>query len=194
MSAPDLAAPVLLLALPQVTDPFFRKSVVLLLAHQDEGSFGFIVNRKTELRVVDILRDLGLPWGGDPEILARFGGPVQPQAGTVLFSTPADGLEQLPAASEALPGLHLTQNLGELAHLAARPPHRFRLLLGYAGWGPGQLVTEILRNDWLTAPVSDDLLFGEETEETWEQGLRAVGVDPGTLPAWTGPEPDGAAN
>jgi len=66
MDAPDLAAPVFLLAMPQVVDPFFHKSVVLLLAHQDEGSFGFIVNRRTDLKVAAILDDLELVWGGDP--------------------------------------------------------------------------------------------------------------------------------
>ena len=90
--------------MPQVQDPFFRKSVVLLLAHEQEGSFGFIVNRETDLRVVDILRDLKLEWGGADDALARFGGPVQPQVGTVLFAASAD-LPELPGASEVLPGL-----------------------------------------------------------------------------------------
>lgn len=184
MAASDLAAPVLLLALPQVTDPFFRKSVVLLLAHEDEGSFGFIVNRRTELKVADILRDLGLEWRGDPAQLAAFGGPVQPQVGSVLFeagAAPAD----LPGASEVLPGIHITQHLAGLERLSRQPPVRFRLLLGHAGWGPGQLVSEILRNDWLTAPVDHELIFGGDPVETWERGLRSVGVDPATLPAWT---------
>jgi putative transcriptional regulator len=190
----ELAAPLLLLAMPQVADPFFRKSVVLLLAHEKEGSFGFIVNRTTELRIADILRDLELDWGGDTGELARFGGPVQPQVGTVLFATadaPRAGLED---STEILPGVGLTQNLTAFARLAAAPPARLRLLLGYAGWGEGQLVGEIVRNDWLTAPVDLELLFGGDTEETWERALRSVGVDPETLPAWTGAEPDTEAN
>lgn len=196
MAAPDLTAPVLLLAMPQVQDPFFRKSVVLLLAHEREGSFGFIVNRKTDLRVADVLRDLSLEWAGDDAAMARFGGPVQPQVGTVLFSatTEQPELPELPAASEVLPGLRVTQNLAELARLAVRPPERFRLLLGYAGWGPGQLVAEILRNDWLTAPVAAELVFGEETEGTWRESLRSVGVDPATLPSWTEGDAEGEVN
>lgn len=194
MPVSDLAAPVFLLAMPQVVDPFFRKSVVLLLAHESEGSFGFVVNRRTELKVGDILRDLELIWSGDPEDRARFGGPVQPQVGSVLFQPAPDGGPELPGSSEVLPGLRVTQNLSELARLGAAPPPRFRLLLGYAGWGPGQLVEEILRNDWLIAPVDLDLVFGEETESTWERGLRSVGVDPGSLPAWTEGEPEGSAN
>jgi len=190
MAAPDLIAPVLLVAMPQVADPFFRKSVVLLLAHEEEGSFGFIVNRATELKIADILRDLELDWGGDPGRVASFGGPVQPQVGTMMFAAGAAGaLPEMPTASEVLPGIRISQNLSELALLAAAPPERFRLILGYAGWGAGQLVDEIVRNDWLTVPVDEELIFADGSEEIWERGMRSVGVDPSTLPNWTG---DGA--
>jgi putative transcriptional regulator len=184
---------VLLLAMPQVVDPFFRRSVVLLLAHEEGGSFGFIVNRETELKVADILRDLELAWEGPPETLARFGGPVQPQVGSVLFAADEE-LPDLPSASEVSPGIRVTQNLTELGRLAVRPPTRFCLLLGYAGWGPGQLVAEILRNDWLTAPVDPALVFAEAATDAWERGLRSVGVDPESLPAWTEGGSDGEAN
>lgn len=106
----------------------------------------------------------------------------------------AESEGRLPGASEVLPGLRITQNLSELARLGEQPPPRFRLLLGYAGWGPGQLLTEIRRNDWLVAPVDLDLVFAEGTESTWERGLRSVGVDPTTLPAWTAGENDGEVN
>jgi len=186
MGAPDLVAPVLLLAMPQVVDPFFRKSVVLLVAHEAEGSLGFVVNRATELTVGEILRDLELPWGGDPAALAGFGGPVQPQVGTVLFAPrPDEVLPPLDGASEVAPGLRLTQHRTELAALAGNPPHRFRLLLGYAGWGAGQLVGEILRNDWLTAPATPELVFGADLDAIWQEALRTVGVDPESLPSWT---------
>jgi putative transcriptional regulator len=168
--------------------------VVLLLAHEDEGSFGFIVNRATELKVAEILRDLEIEWNGDPSALASFGGPVQPQVGTLLFAEGRGALPELPASSEVLPGIRVSQNLSELALLAASPPPRFRLLLGYAGWGAGQLVSEIVRNDWLTAPVDDELIFGGDPVATWERGLRSVGVDPATLPAWTEPEPEDEPN
>lgn len=195
MAGSDLVAPVLLLAMPQVVDPFFRKSVVLLVAHEPDGSLGFVVNRDTELKVVEILRDLELPWGGDPDLRAGFGGPVQPQIGTVLFAPEADeGLPDLPAANEVAPGIRLTQHLTELAAIAGRPPARCRLLLGYAGWGEGQLVEEILRNDWLTAPVDRELVFGRGTDVVWEAALRSVGVAPESLPTWTTPEPEEGAN
>ena len=192
-TAEDLKAPIFLLAMPQVSDPFFQRSVVLLLAHEDEGSFGFIVNRPTNLKVTEILSGLELHWDGDPEALAYFGGPVQTQVGTVLFGgqTGGNGEE---TGSEVLPGVRITQQVTELAKLAAAPPPHLRLYLGYAGWGTGQLVGEILRNDWLIAPVSFDLLFAGLAESVWEDAVRSVGVDPATLPAWSTRDGEEAAN
>jgi putative transcriptional regulator len=177
--------------MPQVMDPFFNRSVVLLLHHNDEGGFGFIVNRPTEIHLADILQGMEIPWQGAADSLAFFGGPVQSQLGTVMFdqseleivdSEPHEGL------AKVCPGVVITQQLEDLGRLAASPPSRFRLLLGYAGWGAGQLVSEIVRNDWLMAPVRDEFLFAEEPETIWERALESVDVDPASLPSWT---PDG---
>ena len=194
MTAPTLTVPVLLLAMPQISDPFFARSVVLLLAHEAEGSFGFIVNRRTELKVSAILDDLKLVWAGDAGALAGFGGPVQPQVGTVLFSARDGKVPELESASEVAPAIHLTQHVGELGILSATPPERFRLLLGHAGWGAGQLVEEILRNDWMTAPVDADLVFGDDTDEVWTAAMTSVGVNPEALPAWTAAVVEDIAN
>src|ERR1700689_133937 len=80
-----LETPVLLLAMPQVLDPFFHRSVVLLVRHEDEGSLGFIVNRPTGIRVSEILKGMEIGWQGREDTVAFFGGPVQPSLGTVLF-------------------------------------------------------------------------------------------------------------
>ncbi|MFN7941964.1 MAG: YqgE/AlgH family protein [Thermoanaerobaculia bacterium] len=193
MAASDLVPPMLLLAMPQVLDPFFRKSVVLLVAHAREGSLGFIVNRATDLKLAETLTEMQLEWPGDDDPPVLFGGPVQPQVGTVLFGDGERGAAP-EVGNEICPGVRISQHFQELSRLVAAPPANFRLLLGHAGWGAGQLVDEILRNDWLTAPPSGELVFGELSEATWEAGLRSVGVDPSTLPAWTPVEDDGEAN
>lgn len=180
-----LETPVLLLAMPQVQDLFFQKSVVLLVHHDDEGSLGFIVNRPTGIRVFDILQDMKIDWGGEVGAVAHFGGPVQPELGSVIFAPLEPDTTLSDTASEVLPGLALSQHLGDLAQLAADPPHRFRLLLGYAGWSAGQLMEEIRRNDWLMAPATAELVFHADRAEVWELALRSVGIDPATLPAWT---------
>lgn len=191
----SLEAPVLLLAMPQVQDPHFFQSVVLLLRHEDEGSFGFIVNRPLKTPLVDILENLEIStWEGDPEATAYLGGPVQPQLGTVIFVPDRDGHLQGEGTSEILPGIGLTHHVGDLESLAAEPPEKMRLLLGYSAWGDGQLIDEILRNDWLVAPVDPDLIFADEPGLVWGAALRSVGVDPASLPSWTGDTGDGEAN
>lgn len=184
MSGSDLVTPVLLMAMPQVLDPFFHHSVVLLLHHEDGGSLGFIVNRPTGIKVSEILQGMDVGWEGREEDVAYFGGPVQPQLGTVLFSPvlPESGPED--TATQIAPGLALTQHIGDLSRLAEAPPDGFRLILGYAGWGEGQLLEEILRNDWLTAPVSSELIFAADPERIWDTALRSIGIDPATLPSW----------
>lgn len=179
----DLRAPVLLLAMPQVLDPFFHKSVVLLVHHDEEGSLGFIINRPTAIRVSDILSSMEIAWRGDKATMAHFGGPVHPQRGTVVFGRDDGDLSE--TASEVVPGTAITHHIDDLQRLAATPPESFRLFLGYAGWGEGQLMEEILRNDWLTAPVSDELVFCQDPARTWEEALRSVGVNPAALPSWT---------
>ena len=195
VSAADLKPPVLLLAMPQVVDPVFHKSVVLLLAHEDEGSFGFIVNRQTEVMVADVLKGLEIPWRGDASKRTYLGGPVQPQLGTVLFgarAVPSAGGEE--SGTQVVAGISITQQLSDLTVLAAHPPLAFKLCLGYAGWGAGQLVSEILRNDWLTAPASPALVFADAPEEAWDAALHSVGIDPSTLPAWTSAADEETAN
>src|SRR5215210_1813270 len=184
VSGSDLVTPVLLMAMPQVLDPFFHHSVVLLLHHEDGGSLGFIVNRPTGIKVSEILQGMDVGWEGREEDVAYFGGPVQPQLGTVLFSPvlPESGPED--TATQIAPGLALTQHIGDLSRLAEAPPDGFRLILGYAGWGEGQLLEEILRNDWLTAPVSSELIFAADPERIWDTALRSIGIDPATLPSW----------
>jgi len=193
-SEAELQAPLLLIAMPQILDPFFHRSVVLLVHHDAEGSLGFIINRPTAISVSEILSGMEIEWNGEADVVAHFGGPVQPQLGTVLFH-PTRGNGEDPAASaEVIPGVSLTQHVGTLSHLAVSPPRSFRLLLGYAGWGAGQLVQEILRNDWLTAPAAERLVFARDPEEVWRQALESVGVDPGALPSWSPEVGDEGAN
>lgn len=192
----DLETPVLLLAMPQVLDPFFHKAVVLLVHHNEEGSVGFIVNRPTELPIVDILDGMEIRWHGAKDATAFFGGPVQSQMGTLLFRDRGSEDEPLYSATttEVQTGLRIGQQLEDLDRLAQNPPEHFRLLLGYAGWGAGQLMDEIVRNDWLTAPVSEDLLFAEDPDIVWESALRSVGLDPASLPSWTLPDDEETTN
>ena len=193
--ARDLEPPVLLIAMPQVLDPFFHRSVVLLVHNDEEGSFGLITNRATGIKVTEILSGMEISWGGGDEV-AFFGGPVQPQMGTLMFDAAAvaDSEAADDTSSLVAPGVRLTQNMADLGALAESPPERLRLYLGYAGWGAGQLVEEILRNDWLTAPVDNRLIFTDDPETVWARALHSVGVDPDSLPSWTASDSDATTN
>ena len=174
--------------MPQVLDPFFQKTVVLLVQHEDEeGSLGFIVNRPTELKIAEILDDLDVRWNGDDETAAFFGGPVNPEVGTVIY---LDKEWSPDGGKELIPGVSATQSVGDLDRLADLPDNAFRLFLGYAGWGEGQLEQELLRNDWLIAPVQNDLIFADSTDAIWRQAFESVGVNPDLL---AGFNPDGSS-
>jgi len=198
-ASPELETPLLLIAMPQVLDPFFHKGVVLLMAHSEEGSFGVIVNRPTDATVHDVLAGMEIDWQGSETEPAYFGGPVMPEAGSVVFlprlhaAEASDGDEEKQEL-ELGAGLRLTHHVHRLADLAAEPPPAFRLFLGHSGWGDGQLVEEILRNDWLIAPVSHELVFADDPSSVWERTLESVGVDPATLPSWTQQGDEESAN
>jgi putative transcriptional regulator len=190
----ELNPPLLLIAMPQVIDPFFHRSVVLLLEHGADGSVGLIVNRPTELTLERLLADLGLLWGGEGNEPAWFGGPVHPQVGTLLFGgtgEPGGDDEQLVEVGE---GLRLTQDARVIGRVAATAPEEFRLLVGSAGWSPGQLEQELGRNDWLIAPFAREIVFERDPDAAWTRALASIGVRPEALPSTITGEDDGGTN
>ncbi len=189
----ELQAPTLLVAMPQVLDPYFHHSVVLLLSHGEDGSLGFIVNRPTTIRIAEILQGMNVGWHGPRDALAYFGGPVQPQLGSVLCGGALGEMPEDHQGMEVGKDLLITQHIGDLESLAAEPPENFRLFLGYAGWGEEQLEAEILRNDWLTVPVLPELIFAADTATVWEEAMRSVGVDPSSL-SWAAASGSQSAN
>ena len=171
----------LLIAMPSLGDPNFRRSVVLLGAHShDGGAFGLIVNRPIDVDLSDVLDELGLetPPTELPQVLA--GGPVEPSHGFVL-SEPGD----YPVENDdlALPeGLTVSGSADTLAaFVGGKNLGRFQLILGYSGWYPGQLEIEIEENSWLVAPVTTSIIFDIPYDERWVAALNSIGVDPGTL-------------
>jgi putative transcriptional regulator len=171
----------LLIAMPSLGDPNFQRSVVLLGAHSiDEGAFGLIVNRPLDVGLDDILSELGIELPNEtlPPVLG--GGPVEPGHGFVLFE-PGDR----PPNEEDLilpDGLGVSGSAETLASFAAGEySGRYSLILGYAGWFPGQLETEIEENSWLVAPAESSIVFDVPFEDRWVEALHSIGVDPGTL-------------
>ncbi len=173
-------APGLLLAMPQLVDPNFHRTVVLMIEHQNGlGSFGVVVNRPVDTRVSTVMHHLEIGWNGDPDALVFCGGPVRPETGWLLHE-PVSGTD----AKETLrltPGLAISTSAKVLGQLAEQPPERIRFMLGYAGWEAGQLEGELAEGSWLLSDASADLIFATPHDEMWEAALRRLNVDPSAL-------------
>ena len=171
--------------MPQLLDPNFHRSVVLLVHHDEQGSFGVVLNRTTEITAERLCESIEIPWHGDPEEEICWGGPVQPQTGWVLFGD-ADVVEGSQDVRTVAPGLHFAGSLEVLKRMAVQPPQELRLLLGYAGWGPGQLESELAEGAWLLAPAESRVVFEVPFEDMWTYVVRSLGVEPATLVATRG--------
>ena len=164
--------------MPQMVDPNFRRSVVLMVEHSAEQSFGLIVNRPSETPVSDVMTPLGVRWR-DPDALVWMGGPVAPGSGWLLHEPVDYALDG--ATVDLVPGLSLSNSHEQLQALAEQPPGRLRFLMGYAGWGGGQLEAELARGDWLLAEADAELIFATPAEGMWHAALARLGVDPAAL-------------
>ncbi len=177
MAGTDLA-PALLVAMPQLVDPNFKRSVVLLLHHDEDGTFGLVVNRLTDVPVDSLCSSLEIRWRGDEEDAVHWGGPVQPDHGWVIVGDDDFDHEDL---QEIVEGIRFTSSPDALRAIAERPPERLRVFLGYAGWGPGQLANELAQGSWIVAPLSARLVFDVEGTDLWDAALRSLGINPATL-------------
>src|SRR4029453_6141239 len=142
------AAPILLLSMPQMADPNFARTVVLLCDYTDEGAFGLVVNRRMEEPAWTMVRT-DPPIRVDPGLRLWIGGPVDPQRTWVLMSE-AQGPDD--EQREICPGVLLSVSRALTLQLLQLPPsNRARVIVGYAAWSPGQLDNEIAASAWLTA-------------------------------------------
>lgn len=171
----------LLIAMPNLADPNFWQAVVLLGVHSDdEGAFGLIINRTLDIDLHEILTELGeeaVP-GELPDVFG--GGPVQPSHGFVLYERGQHVVaDDEIAVSDSIVVSGSTETLARLTRAAG--DRRYFLLLGYAGWYPGQLEREIEENSWVVAPLDTSIVFDVPVEERWAAALKSIGIDPGTL-------------
>jgi putative transcriptional regulator len=178
MGAVPTLAPALLLSMPQLVDPNFHKSVVLLCEHAAEGAFGLVVNRPAEVSAAEAVR-LSPPLDAPNDLPLLLGGPVEPQRGWILTAHPPAQEEHRAVGA----GLYLSASPLLLRRvLTARPlPRRTVVLAGYAGWGPGQLDAELAESSWLIMPVELDLIFEIPSAAAWEMAIRRLGADPHLL-------------
>ena len=177
------AAPILLLSMPQMADPNFSKTVILLCDYTDEGAFGLVVNRRMDEPAWTVVKTEP-PIRVDPNLRLWIGGPVEPQRTWVLMSE-AQGPDD--EQREICPGVLLSVSKELTLQLLQSPPStRARVIVGYAGWAPGQLDHEIAASAWLTTDVDPTLIFGTAPDQMWETAIRRLGADPSALQTASG--------
>jgi putative transcriptional regulator len=164
-----------LIAMPGLEDDNFGHAVTLMCEHSDEGAVGLVINRPIELKLSDMMAQMGLEHDAlEQEQTVFWGGPVQPERGFVIHKAPA-GWESCMPVTESL---YITTSRGILSAIGAgKGPKDYIVVLGYSGWGAGQLETEILNNSWLNTPVDQAIIFKTPTRERWQAATRLLGVD-----------------
>jgi len=172
-------APSLLLSMPQLVDPNFNRTVVLLCKHGDEGALGLVVNRP--MMTTGVRVNLEPPVKAEHEMQVWVGGPVEPERSWILVGSEPDADEALRGMKIAS-GLYLSTSPDLLRRLfEPTPPSDIRLVVGYAGWGPGQLEAELQASAWLLSEVDRDLIFNTPADRMWETAIRRLGADPAAL-------------
>ncbi|MBK7395081.1 MAG: YqgE/AlgH family protein [Myxococcales bacterium] len=172
-------APGFLIATPPLNDPNFERSLVLLVAHGEEGALGLVINgTKTVASVGDLLEQLGLETDtagrNDP---VRLGGPVQPEIGWIVYRPSAEAREGEIRLSDEVA---VTQSREVLAAIGRHDgPEKYATYLGYAGWAPGQLEEEISHGSWLpTALLDEAIVFDVPVADRWQAAFDRAGVAP----------------
>lgn len=170
----------LLIAMPGMQDPRFVKTVIYMCAHSSDGAMGLVINRPLEsLSFPDLLSQLNIePTGSGKATRIHFGGPVESGRGFVLHSSDyvQDGTLVVDRAVALTATIDILRAIND-----GRGPKHSLLALGYAGWGPGQLDTEIKANGWLHVNADDELVFGPELDQKWMRAMGKIGIDPRML-------------
>ena len=160
-----------LIASPQMRDPRFRRTVILMVRHNKDGALGITINRPAgEQTLARFLEALGEKDASATEGNVRLfaGGPVQPEVGFVVHTDDYRRKETI-VVNGRLAVTSSREVLVDIGH--KRGPEKALVAFGYAGWGPGQLESELARDDWFIAPADSDLIFDEPREKVWDQAM-----------------------
>jgi putative transcriptional regulator len=180
-------APGFLIASPPLGDPNFDRTVVLLAVHGESGALGFVVNRPSPVALGELLVLAGYKHTGIESAAPVFvGGPVQPSSGWILCVDPDLEAEEggviavgdrvrVTSSREAFDAL--VRDLSALPKGEVDPKRR-TVILGYSGWGPGQLEGEIAAGAWLPVPLDEGVLFDVAIEQRWERAYALLGLTP----------------
>jgi putative transcriptional regulator len=167
----DPAAGILLISDPFLKDPNFMRTVVFLCEHREQGSFGFVLNRKYDQTIDELVPELeGF------KIPVYYGGPVQMNTLHFLHQYP----EEIPGGEEVIKGVYWGGDFEMAVQLIRSNQldiNKIRFFIGYSGWGSGQLNEELSEKSWLTVKAVRKIIFHKQLEEIWKDSLRHLGGD-----------------
>jgi len=168
-----------LVSTPQMPDPRFEEHVIYICAHNEEGAMGLTINRPNHIfSLAEILQGANLPV---PELElppVYIGGPVELESAFILYRSDYSAEHKL-KISETVSLTRETKVLGDISRGVG--PSTYLFILGYTGWGPGQLESELLENGWLTLPASDSIMFDMPDELKWKAAAMQYGIDIATF-------------
>ncbi len=163
--------------MPHLTDPYFGKSLVFICEHDENGAMGLIMNKSFDDQVVkEVFPTLIINDEAISEVISPmyFGGPVSLEQGFILHSNEYANSDTLQVTTE----FSLTSNSAIIdAIQAGNGPHQFKMMLGYAGWGEGQLEREIENGDWLFQEVTPEFIFDGNNSEKWTSATQSFGIE-----------------
>jgi putative transcriptional regulator len=165
-----------LIAMPNMVDPHFSKTLTFICEHNEQGALGLVINRPTDMTLAQLLDQVSIPVTFRPceSIPVHFGGPVQTDRGFVLHSPVGEWQSTLSIG----PGIGLTTSKDILQAVArGEGPQRMLVTLGYSGWAPGQIEQELAQNAWLTVAARDDVIFELPSAQRLAAAMEMLGVD-----------------
>jgi putative transcriptional regulator len=160
----------LLVALPEMKDPRFFESVIYIVKHDREGAFGLVINRPlTTAPIEEVLAGFGVDEkGAKGEIAIHYGGPVGPRQGFVLHS---DEIVR-ENSTRVNEGMAITSDATIIRDISlGKGPRQFLLIIGYAGWAPGQLEKELQAKAWFSIPADKEIIFAQQVEKKWQHAM-----------------------
>ena len=169
-----------LIAMPNMVDPHFAKTLTFICEHNDQGALGVVINRPIDMNLQTLLEQISIPLESDTfkSIPVHFGGPVQTDRGFVLHMPVGRWQSTLAVGSEI--GLTTSKDILQ-AVARGEGPKQILVTLGYAGWAPGQLEHELAQNAWLTVQARPEVIFGLPPEERVAAAMHLLGVDYASL-------------
>jgi len=164
-----------LLAMPGLSGSYFGDTLTYICEHNEEGAMGIMVNRPSQVSLIELLSQLGITKGATPlDAIVMEGGPVGGERGFILHSADVS----FEASLELKDGLMLSSAREVLEAIAkGEGPRDYLVALGYAGWDAGQLENEVKENAWLTCPVATEIIFDTPFDERVKKAAASLGID-----------------